>query len=101
MQLNRNYLCTSNRESGQGRFDIMAKQRTRWDLAFVMEAKVSKKPSDMLSDAREGAKQIAEKEYRTELQREGYGKIMTYSISFCEKRCRVVQGETFSLSADS
>lgn len=94
MQLNRNYLCTSNRESGTGRFDIMAKQNTRWDLAFILEAKVSAKPADMLSDAKQGAKQIAEKEYCTELQREGYRKIMTYSISFCEKRCRVIWGET-------
>ena len=97
MQLNRNYLCKSNRESGRGRFDILAKQRTRWDLAFILEAKVSKAPTEMLADARQGAKQIAEKGYCTELQREGYEKIMTYSISFCEKRCRVVQGETFYL----
>ena len=100
MQLNKNYLCTSNRESGSGRFDILAKQKTRWDLAFILEAKVSKAPSEMLSDARQGAKQIAEKEYCAELQREGYGKIMTYSISFCEKRCRVVQGETLTLPAE-
>ena len=97
MQLNRKYLCTSNRESGMGRFDILAKQKTRWDLAFILEAKVSKMPSVLLSDARQGVKQIAEKEYCADLQREGYGKIMTYSIAFCEKRCRVVQGETFSL----
>ena len=100
MQLNKNYLCSSNRESGSGRFDILAKQKTRWDLAFILEAKVSKMPSEMLSDARQGAKQIAEKEYCAELQREGYGKIMTYSISFCEKRCRVVQGEILSLPAE-
>ncbi|MBQ9211466.1 MAG: AAA family ATPase [Clostridia bacterium] len=97
MQLNRNYLCKSNRESGMGRFDILAKQRTRWDLAFILEAKVSKAPTEMLSDARQGTKQITEKGYCAELQREGYEKIMTYSISFCEKRCRVVQGETFHL----
>lgn len=99
-QLNRKYLCTSNRESGMGRFDILAKQKSRWDLAFILEAKVSKTPADMLSDARKGAKQIAEKGYCTELQREGYRKIMTYSLSFCEKRCRVIQGETFILSPE-
>ena len=50
----------------------------------------------MLTDAKNGAKQITEKEYCRELQREGYEKIMTYSLSFCQKRCRVVQGETAS-----
>ena len=99
MQLNRNYICVSNRESGSGRFDIIAKQRTRWELAIILEAKISEKGTDMLSDAREVAKQITEKEYYTELQREGYEKIMYYGISFFQKRCRVVKGETFTLPA--
>ena len=92
MQLNQNYLCVSNRESGTGRFDIMAKHQLSWDLAYILEVKVSKTTSDLLSDARKGARQIAKKEYLTELQREGYQKILTYSISFCQKRCRVVPG---------
>lgn len=95
MQLNRRYLCDSNRESGLGRFDIMAKHLLSWNLAYVLEVKISEKTSEMLTDAREGAKQIVEKEYYKELQREGYQKILTYSVSFCQKRCRVVQGPTY------
>ena len=95
MQLNRNYLCTSNRESGRGRFDILAKQKTRWDLAYILEVKVSEEVSNMLSDARTGAKQIEQKEYFAELQREGYQRIITYCISFCQKRCRVVSGPRY------
>lgn len=97
MQLNQNYICISNRESGNGRFDVVAKQLTRWELAFILEVKVSDKVTDLLLDARVGAKQIAEKEYFKELQREGYEKIMCYGISFCQKRCRVVQGETYTV----
>lgn len=98
MQLNQEYLCVSNRESGTGRFDIMAKQRSRWNLGFILEVKISGKPGELLSDAREGAKQITKKEYVKELLREGYRTVKTYSLAFCEKRCRVIQGETIQES---
>jgi len=96
MQLNPEYLCTSNRESGNGRFDIQCKQKLDWEKAFVLEFKVSGKPGDMLKDAKRAAEQISEKEYVADLMAEGYEKIMTYGFAFCEKRCRVVQGKTFS-----
>ena len=95
MQLNRDYLCRSNRESGSGRFDMVCKQRIRWKLAFVLEFKVSKTPGELASDAKRAAEQIEEKGYITDLQAEGYEKIMTYGFAFCEKRCRVVRGKTW------
>ncbi|MBR1711199.1 MAG: PD-(D/E)XK nuclease domain-containing protein [Clostridia bacterium] len=97
MKLNQKYICTGNRESDNGRFGIVAKQRTRWELAFILESKVSDKVTDLLSDAREVAKKTTEKEYFKELQQEGYEKIMCYGISICQKRCRVVQGETYTV----
>ncbi len=32
--------------------------------------------------------------YKSQLLREGYRTVKTYSLAFCEKRCRVIQGET-------
>ena len=96
MQLNEQFFCASNRESGDGRFDIMAKRKIAWDLAFVLEVKISEKDSDMMNDAREGIAQILENQYVKDLQREEYQKIMTYAVAFCRKRCRVIQGKTFS-----
>ena len=58
MQLNREYLCTSNRESGSGRFDIQCKQRIDSELAYVLEFKVSDTPGQMEADARKAAGQI-------------------------------------------
>ena len=95
MQLNREYRCESNRESGSGRFDIQCKQRARWYLAYVLEFKVSKSMEDLQHDAKKAAEQIREKEYVSNLQAEGYEKIMTYGFAFCEKRCAVVQGKTY------
>ena len=97
MQLNTAYICQSNREAGQGRFDLMCKQRTRWELAFLMEFKVSGKPGDMLRDAEKAANQIEEKQYLQDLQEEGYRKIYSYGLAFCQKRCRVFQGKTWEL----
>ena len=95
MQLNREYACISNRESGSGRFDLQCKQRVGWKKAFVLEFKVSKIPAEMLTDAKKAAEQISEKGYIANLQAEGFEKILTYGFAFCEKHCRVVQGETY------
>ena len=96
MQLNQNYVCTSNRESGSGRFDVQCKQKRRWKLAFVLEFKVSDLPKHMIMDAHEAVSQIKDKNYVSDLLQEGYEKVMTYGFAFCGKRCRVVRGETYS-----
>jgi hypothetical protein len=89
LQLNQEYVCTSNRESGSGRFDIQCKQLRDWELAFILECKVTSDPKEMLEDAKKAACQIQDKQYVSDLQREGYRKIITYGISFCQKKCRV------------
>ena len=96
MQLENSFLCTSNRESGKGRFDIQAKRKARKDLAFILEFMVSARASYMLKDATRAATQVKIRRYATELLRERYKKVVSYGISFCEKTCCVVQGETFT-----
>ncbi len=93
MQLNPDYLCTSNREAGSGRFDVQCRKARDWNLAFILEFKISDGSEDMLSDAKAAARQIRAKRYVAELKREGYKKIITYGIAFCGKKCRVVLGE--------
>ena len=94
LQLNREYDCVSNRESGSGRFDMQCKQHARWKKAFVLEFKVSKTGREMMEEAKKAAAQIDEKGYFANLQAEGYETIMTYGFAFHGKRCRIVQGET-------
>ena len=95
LQQNRRYVCTSNRESGDGRFDLSVKQRTRWDQAFVLEVKVSDSPTQLLKDSKTALTQIEANAYVTELLREGYKTIQTFGLAFCKKRCRVAKGKTF------
>ena len=96
MQLNQNFLCESNQESGNGRFDLASRCLNQRHLAIVMEVKISDNYEEMYSDAEIAAEQILEKNYVHNLQRARYKKIMTYGISFYRKTCAVVQGKCFA-----
>ena len=41
------YMVVSNRESGNGRFDLVVKQRSRWHHAAILEFKVVEKYNQM------------------------------------------------------
>lgn len=84
-----NYLVKSNRESGNGRSDIMVKSPSLRGRAFVVEVKVSDSVDDLESDAEKALQQIYDKRYMEELHAEGYRKIGCYGISFFRKDCEV------------
>lgn len=83
------YLVKSNRESGNGRSDIMVKSPSLRGKAFVLEVKVSASIDDLEDDAEKALRQIQEKKYIEELRQEGYRKIDCYGISFFRKDCEV------------
>ena len=87
-----NYLVKSNRESGNGRSDIMVKSPSLRGRAFVMEVKVSDSVDDLENDAKKALKQIYDKSYMEELRAEGYRKIDCYGVSFFRKDCEVCFG---------
>jgi len=89
-----NYLVKSNRESGDGRSDIMVKSPSLRGRAFLIEVKVSKGIDDLEADAERALRQISEKRYAEELQAEGYRKIDCYGISFYRKDCEVRLADT-------
>ena len=88
-----NYLVKSNRESGNGRSDIMVKSPSLRGRAFIVEVKVSDSVDDLENDAKKALKQIYEKRYMEELRAEGYRKIDCYGVSFFRKDCEVRFGE--------
>ncbi len=83
------YLVRSNRETGNGRSDIMVKSPSLRGKAFIIEIKVSGGIDDLESDAEKALQQISEKKYADELYSEGYRKIGCYGISFYRKDCEV------------
>ena len=84
-----NYLVKSNRESGNGRLDIMVKSPSLRGRAFILEVKVSDKIDNLESDAEKALGQISDKKYAEELRAEGYRNIDCYGISFYRKDCEV------------
>ena len=88
-----NYLVKSNRESGNGRSDIMVKSPSLRGRSFVLELKVSGSIADLENDAEKALQQIYDKRYMEELCAEGYRKIDCYGISFFRKDCEVRFGK--------
>lgn len=88
-----NYLVKSNRESGNGRSDIMVKSPSLRGRSFILELKVSESVADLEKDAEKALQQIYDKRYAEELRTEGYHRIDCYGIAFFRKDCEVRFGK--------
>ena len=86
------YMVVSNRESGNGRFDLVVKQRSKWNYAAILEFKIVDKYNQMTKACEDALKQIEEKDYEASLRDEQYENIAKLGICFCQKRCRVKSG---------
>ncbi len=89
-----NYLVKSNRESGNGRSDIMVRSPSLRGRSFILEVKVSDEIDDLEMDAQKALEQIYDKKYMEELRAEGFKKIDCYGISFFRKDCEIRFGKT-------
>ncbi len=88
-----NYLVKSNRETGNGRSDIMMRSPSLRGRSFILEVKVSEHVDDMEADAEKALQQIYEKKYMEELRMEGYRSIDCYGIAFFRKDCEICFGD--------
>ena len=86
------YKKLSNRESGEGRYDIVLKPYDERQPAVILELKRVKTFKEMESMCMEALKQIKNKHYDAELVEEGYPVIKKYGICFCKKSCRIMMG---------
>ncbi|MDO5813731.1 MAG: AAA family ATPase [Bacillota bacterium] len=85
------YEVLSNRESGNGRFDLCILPETILGTVILIECKHSISEDDLIDDAKEGAKQIIEQRYLEEKRFKKYEKAEGYGISFYKKQCYVVR----------
>lgn len=83
------YLVVSNRESGNGRPDILLKTPSVRGAAVILELKVSDSFQGMEQECNKALKQIEEMDYEAELRAEGYDNIKKYGLSFYRKECMV------------
>ena len=85
------YEVVSNRESGNGRFDVCVLPENILGTVVLIECKYSISEDDLIDDAKEGARQIVEKKYLEEHRFKKYENAIGYGISFYKKQCYVVK----------
>ena len=80
------YEVESNQEKGLGRPDILLKDEDH-RRAIIIEAKRSKRESDMDADCDEAISQIIRQKYAEGVY--GYGQILCYGAAFCQKQAKM------------
>lgn len=83
------YIVLSNRESGNGRPDILLKYPSVRGKAVILEIKVADTFSGLEEKCDEALRQIEEQEYEESLRQEGYQDILKYGVAFYRKECMV------------
>ena len=88
------YLVKSNRESGNGRSDLVLYSANGIDdKAIIFELKTAKKFNDLPLVCDEALKQIEKNNYAAEWYEDGYRSISKYGIGFYKKKCEVRTAE--------
>lgn len=85
----KDFLVKSNRESGQGRYDILVRSLDVTVPVAIFELKVSDTFRGMEQLCDLALDQIADKKYDVWLPEEGYTQVLYYGIAFFKKQCRV------------
>ena len=85
----KNYIILSNRESGNGRPDILVKYPSVQGKAMIIEIKVAKNYMELETKCDEALAQIETMKYEYTLRQEGYQDILKYGAAFYRKECMV------------
>ena len=82
------YRLTSNRESGEGRFDIQLMPKCKTLPGIIIEVKSvnTKENADLRALAKQAITQIQQRKYATELKSQGVNDILLYGIAFKGKQ---------------
>ena len=87
------YLVRSNRESGNGRPDIVMTESKFRGRAMILELKISDTITDMEKKCEEALTQMEEQKYESSLEEDCFQPILKYAICFFRKRCMVKKAE--------
>ena len=88
------YRVKSNRESGNGRPDIvMQTVQIRKGRVILLELKIASSIAEMEAACDRGLAQIEEQHYAEPFIAEGYPEVKKYALSFCKKECMVKKAE--------
>lgn len=84
------YIIRSNRESGDGRFDLVLEPRMNGLPGIIMEFKAVKDEGKLASAATEAFHQIESKNYDADMKDRGIKEIVKYGIAFAGKKAEVL-----------
>lgn len=89
------YYATSNRESGNGRYDIQLFPKNNRLPGVIIELKAGKDCSDAaLTELSKAAlQQIIDRDYAAEMREKGVPIIYQYGVAFCGKNVEVTVGQ--------
>lgn len=89
------YYTTSNRESGNGRYDIQLFPKNNRLPGVIIELKAGKDCSDraLIVLSKAALQQIIDKNYSAELKEKGIPVIYQYGVAFCGKSVEVTVGQ--------
>lgn len=89
--LDNRYYITSNRESGEGRYDICLCPKNSKMPGVLIELKAAKDCSDdeLKKHSEKALEQINEKKYDTELATKGIKNVFKYGVAFSGKRVEI------------
>ena len=82
---------TSNKESGDGRFDLEILPRRLDGTVVIVECKHSATLDDLIDDSKKAAEQIVNKRYLSNAKYQKYHKSVGYGISFFKKQCYITK----------
>ena len=87
------YRVKSNRESGNGRPDIVMTESKFRGRAMILELKISDTIQGMDKKCEEALSRMKEQKYESSLEEDGYQPILKYAICFFKKGCMVKKAE--------
>jgi len=83
------YIRLSERESGQGRADLILEPKKKENPGYIFEFKVANSEEELESYAEEGFEQIEKKEYNIELINHGVTEIIYIGLAFYKKKLKM------------
>jgi hypothetical protein len=92
-ELTKEYYVKSNRETGNGRSDIMVYSALDKSFAAILELKAAPTVKRLAASCDEALAQIGKNNYRAELEDLGFSNIRNFGIAFFGKECLVKMGE--------
>ncbi len=86
------YIITSNRESGEGRYDISMMPRDNKMPGIIIELKADKSKTEtaLKELAKTALRQINERKYDTEMKTRGIKTIVKYGVAFSGKHAEII-----------